>query len=161
VSQDGTGTCGMQGAGNRHPECGLPSPWGSGNHAPLQNGGEVARAQYLAGVRPGRMQTRVKGCGGSTESFYAQSCGRLRGIEEVFQLFQPQTADGSIAWVPFRSDIPSLPRSVSGFSPARSRQTAAGRTLPSTPPVLRRSRQAPCERAEQDRRLPQRYRVRE
>src|ERR1700721_2771838 len=65
----------------------------SGNATSLQETNEMACAQHLARMRPSRMQTRVKGCGGSTQRFDAQSCRCLRGIKEIFQMFQLQTAD--------------------------------------------------------------------
>ena len=44
----------------------------SGNRAPKQEVREVVRAQYLSGVRPSRMQTRVERCG---RSKYASAFG--------------------------------------------------------------------------------------
>ena len=54
----------------------------------------MACAQYLSRMWPGRMQTRVKGCRGSAQCFHAQGRGGLRGVKEILQLFQSQTADG-------------------------------------------------------------------
>src|ERR1700678_2145594 len=66
---------------------------GSGNLAPVQEIGEVARAQYLSRMWTSCMQARIARRRGSAKRLYAQSCRRLRGVEEIFQLLQPQTSN--------------------------------------------------------------------